>query len=106
MEKKMKLRDLAWARSGDKGDISDLGIMAFNDEIYETLKKEITPEKVKKFFGENVKGDVAVYHMDNLQAIKIVMKQALGGGATKTLRWDETGKAMATAILRMEIEAD
>ena len=51
-----------------------------------------------------VKGNVEVYEMPNLLAIKVVMRNALGGGATKTLRWDETGKAMATAILRMEVE--
>lgn len=102
--RKVLLRDLAWARSGDKGDISDLGIMAFNEKSYEILKRQITPEKVKTFFKNMVKGNVEVYEMPNLLAIKVVMRNALGGGATKTLRWDETGKAMATAILRMEVE--
>ena len=104
--KKMLLRDLAWARSGDKGDISDLGLMAFNEKNYEILKREITPESIKGFFKDVVKGDVKVYRMDNILAIKVVMHNALGGGATKTLRWDETGKAMATAILRMEVNAE
>jgi hypothetical protein len=102
--RKVLLRELAWARSGDKGDISDLGIMAFNEKNYEILKRQITPEKVKAFFKNMVKGNVEVYEMPNLLAIKVVMRNALGGGATKTLRWDETGKAMATAILRMEVE--
>jgi hypothetical protein len=104
--KTVKLRDLAWARSGDKGDISDLGIMAFNEKNYEILKREITPASIKAFFRDLVKGDVEVYEMPNLLAIKVVMHNALGGGATKTLRWDETGKAMATAILRMEVNAE
>jgi len=104
--KKMLLRDLAWARSGDKGDISDLGLLAFNEKNYEILKREITPESIKGFFKDVVKGDVKVYKMDNILAIKVVMHNALGGGATKTLRWDETGKAMATAILRMEVNAE
>jgi len=104
--KKMLLRDLVWARSGDKGDISDLGLMAFNEKNYEILKREITPESIKGFFKDVVKGDVKVYKMDNILAIKVVMHNALGGGATKTLRWDETGKAMATAILRMEVNAE
>ena len=106
MKRKVQLRNLSWARSGDKGDISDLGIMPFNERNYEILKREVTPEKVKAFFKEDVKGAVEVYWMDNLPAIKVVMHNALGGGATKTLRWDETGKAMATAILRMEVEVD
>lgn len=101
--KKVQLRDLAWARSGDKGDISDLGIMAFNEKNYEILKREVTSEKIKAFFKDMVKGNVEVYEMPNLLALKVVMHNALGGGATKTLRWDETGKAMATAILRMEV---
>ena len=104
--KTMLLRDLAWARSGDKGDISDLGLLAFNEKNYEILKREITPESIKAFFKGVVKGDVKVYKMDNILAIKVVMHNALGGGATKTLRWDETGKAMATAILRMEVNAE
>jgi len=106
MEKEVKLVDLAWARSGDKGDISDLGIMAKNEKNYEILKREITPEKIKAFFGDTVRGDVDVYWMDNLMAVKVVMHNALGGGATKTLRWDETGKAMATAILRMPVNVN
>jgi hypothetical protein len=104
--KKVQLKDLAWARSGDKGDISDLGILAFDERGYEILKREITPEKIKAFFKDDVKGDVQIYWMDNIQAIKVVMRNALGGGATTTLRWDETGKAMATAILRMEVNAE
>ena len=106
MEKKVQLIELAWARSGDKGDRSDLGILAKNDESYSILKREITPEKIKDFFKGNVLGDVQVYHQDNIQAIKVVMDKALGGGATKTLRWDQTGKAMASAILRMEVNAE
>ena len=98
------LRELAWARSGDKGDISDLGIMAKDDKIYDILKKEITPKKLKEFYKDSVKGEIEVFPMDNLKAIKVVMKQALSGGATKSLRWDMTGKAMATSILRMEID--
>lgn len=104
--KKVQIRELAWARSGDKGDLSDLGIMAKDDKAYEILKREITPEAIKTFYKGDVKGDVEVYPMDNLKAIKVVMHQALSGGATKSLRWDQTGKSMATSILRMEVNAD
>jgi len=106
MNKKVQLIELAWARSGDKGDRSDLGIIAKNEENYQILKKEITPAKVKAFFKGIVFGDVQVFTMDNIGAIKVVMDKALGGGATNTLRWDVTGKSMATAILRMEVETD
>lgn len=98
------LKDLAYARSGDKGDICNIGLVALNDEAYKTIVEKITPEKVKQFFGTMVKGEVNIYPMPNLNCIQVVMQGALGGGATCTLRYDQTGKAMSTAILRMELE--
>lgn len=106
MPPKILINELAWARSGDKGDISDLGIIAKNRENYEILKRLITPKSIKGFFKELVQGEVEVYEMENIMALKVVMHNALGGGATKTLRWDQTGKAFATAILRMEVFID
>jgi len=100
---KVKLKDLAFGRSGDKGDISNIGLIATSNRNYQIIKKEITPEVVKNFFGSMVKGKVEVYPLDNLNSLQIVMYQALGGGATKTLRMDQTGKSLCTAILRMEV---
>ena len=102
---KILLKDLAYVRSGDKGDISNIGILAFNIRNYEILKEQVTPEKVKNHYKDLVKGKVVVYEMDNLNALQVVMHNALGGGATKTLRWDETGKSICLGILSMEIEA-
>jgi len=106
MTRKVMLKDLAYARSGDKGDVSDIGLMAFSKENYEILKKKVTPERVKEFFKGEVKGDVKVYEMPNLDSLEIVMYNALGGGATRTLRLDQTGKAMGQALLRMEVEVN
>jgi hypothetical protein len=106
MAKKVKLSELALARSGDKGDISDIGLMAFNEKNYEIIKKQVTPQRVKEHFKDWVKGDVKIYEMPNVLSLEIVMHQALGGGATKTLRFDQTGKAMGNALLFMEVEAD
>ncbi len=106
MAKKVKLSELALARSGDKGDISDIGLMAFNEKNYEIIKKQVTPQRVKEHFKDWVKGDVKIYEMPNVLSLEIVMRQALGGGATKTLRFDQTGKAMGNALLFMEVEAD
>ncbi len=106
MKKKVKLVDLAYARSGDKGDISDVGLIAHDPEKYEILKKVVTPEKVKAFFKDWVQGDVKVFPMDNIQALEVVLYDALGGGATRTLRIDQTGKAMGQNLLRMEVEID
>ena len=106
MAKKIRLSELALARSGDKGDISDIGLMAFNERNYEIIKKQVTPQRVKEHFKDWVKGDVNIYEMPNVLSLEIVMHQALGGGATKTLRFDQTGKAMGNALLFMEVEAD
>lgn len=105
-KKKILLRDIAWYRSGDKGDISNIGLMAKSDKAYEIIKKEVTPDRIKAHFKDWVKGDVIIYPMDNLQSLEIMMYRALGGGATKTLRIDQTGKAMGAGLSRMEIEVD
>jgi hypothetical protein len=104
MGKKIKLVDICYARAGDKGDISNIGLMAKTTEYYSMIKNKVTPEKVKEFFGDIVKGKVEIYPLDNLEALEIVMHGALDGGATGSLRIDGTGKPLATAILRMEIE--
>ena len=103
-KKKVKLMDICYYRSGDKGDISNIGLMARSDKVYEIIKKEVTPDRIKAHFKGWVKGDVIIYPMDNLQSLEIMMYQALGGGATKTLRIDQTGKAMGNGLSKMEIE--
>ena len=104
--KKVRLVDIAYARSGDKGDISDIGLMAKTNENYELIKKKVTPDKVMQFFGDMVQGPVEIYPMDNIECLEIVMHGALDGGATRSLRIDGTGKPLCQALLRMEIEAD
>ena len=106
MAKKVKLSDICWYRSGDKGDISNIGLMAKDEKAYEIIKKQVTPERIKAHFKDWVKGDVVIYPMDNLQALEIVMFKSLGGGATKTLRIDQTGKSMGNALAKMEVEVD
>ncbi len=101
---KVFLKELAFARSGDKGDVSNIGVMAKSGSIYEFLLGVITPERVKKHFKGMVKGDVEIYPMPNIESIEVVLRRALGGGATSTLRFDQTGKSMCTALLRMEVE--
>ena len=106
MKRKVYLKELAFARSGDKGDISDIGLMAKNDESYEVIKKEVTPERVKNYFGSMVKGEVKVWPMDNINSLEVVLYNALDGGATTTLRLDQTGKSMCGALLRMQIDVE
>lgn len=104
--KTVQLRELAYARSGDKGDVCNIGLLAFDQEKYELIEKYVTPERVKAHFGEMVKGAVEIYPMPNIDALEIVLRNALDGGATRTLRFDQTGKAMGTALLRMEIPVE
>ncbi len=97
------LKRIAITRSGDKGDVSNIGIIAFSDALYRLLLERLTLERVKQHFKGMVKGDVAFYPMDNIGAVQIVMRGALGGGATKTLRFDQTGKSMGVLIQSLEI---
>lgn len=106
MKKKIQLKEICWARSGDKGDISNIGLMAKKPEYYDIIKKQVTPERVKSYFRDMVKGTVDIYEAPNLDSLEIVMHQALDGGATRTLRLDETGKCMGENLLQMEIEME
>ena len=104
MGQKIKLVNICYARAVDKGDISNIGIMAKTSEYYKIIKEKVTPKKVKDFFGDMVKGKVEIYPLDNLESLGIVIHRPLDGGTTGSLRIDGTGKPYATAILRMEIE--
>ena len=100
----IQLRDLCGARSGDKGDISDLSLFADDEAAYEAVLLEVTAERVKAHFGELVQGDVERFEARNVLAIKFVMHQALGGGAPRSLRSDNLGKTHGASLLRMWID--
>jgi hypothetical protein len=95
------LRDIAYVRSGDKGDICTAGLVAKTPQDYAVILRSVTPDKVKALYGDWIRGEVNCYPMDNIQAVVVVMQQALGGGATRTLRLDQTGKALGHALLRL-----
>lgn len=99
----MKLVDIAYARSGDKGDISNIGVIAKDPTDYERIGRMLTPDRIRAHFGDWVRGHVDVYPMPNIHSYNVVCHRALGGGATSTVRFDQTGKAMSTALLRMEV---
>ncbi len=103
---KIPLSQIAHGRSGDKGDTSNIGIIAYNESNYPILVREVTPERVKAHFGDMVKGDVERFELPNLGALNFLLHEALGGGGTLSLRIDAQGKTMSAALLRMEIEAD
>ena len=98
-----QIRELAYARSGDKGDVCQVNLLAFDDQAYAILARELTRERVKAHFGDMVKGDVEIYPMPMINSLEVVLRNALGGGATRTLLFDQTGKSMSTALLRMKV---
>ncbi len=101
---KVQLVNIAHARSGDKGDTANVGLIALRPEIYPILVREVTAEKVKEHFGDMVKGDVERFELPNLGALNFLLHGSLGGGGTLSLMTDAQGKTFSTALLRMEIE--
>lgn len=101
---KVPLSAIAHTRSGDKGDTSNIGVIALKPEHYETILREVTPARVKEFFGDLVQGPVERFELPNLGAINLLLHQALGGGGTVSLRVDAQGKTYGAALLRMEID--
>lgn len=98
------LVDLAHARSGDKGDTANVGIIVYEAEHYELLREALTVERVKEHFGELVKGSVERFELPNLHALNFLLHGALDGGGTVSLMNDAQGKVFSTALLRMEID--
>ncbi|MCA1589935.1 MAG: hypothetical protein LC734_05985 [Acidobacteria bacterium] len=103
---KVSLLKLAHARSGDKGDTANVGLIALRDEIYPLLVREVTSERVKEHFGEMVKGEVERFELPNLKALNFLLHGALGGGGTLSLMTDAQGKTFSTALLRMNIDIE
>lgn len=97
-----KLYDLAFGRAGDKGNISNISVIARSSEAYTEIKAKLTAERVKAHFGDLVKGDVVRYELDNIEALNFVLYDALDGGGTRSLRVDTLGKSLAGALLYMD----
>lgn len=100
----MKLRDIAHSRAGDKGDISNLSLIAYRLEDYPLLEQQVTAERVKAHFAGVVHGEVQRYLLPQLGAMNFVMHAALGGGVTRSLALDAHGKSLSSALLDIEIE--
>ncbi len=102
--KKIKLIDIASARSGDKNNICNIGVMAKTKEDYSILKEKLSAERVKAHFGNLIKGKVIRYEWDALESLNFVCHEALDGGASRSLRIDTLGKNFSSHLLRMELE--
>jgi len=101
---KIQLRQIAHARSGDKGDTANIGLIALKPEFYPILVQEVTAERVKQHFTGICKGAVERYELPNLKSLNFLLHQSLGGGGTISLKTDPQGKTLSSALLRMEIE--
>jgi len=103
---RVPLATIAHTRSGDKGDISNIGVIATDSRHYPILVREVTADRVKAFFGDFVKGQVERFELPNLGALNFLLHEALGGGGTVSLRVDPQGKTLGAALLKLEIEVD
>lgn len=101
---RVKLMDIAIARSGDKGAGSNVGVMANTVPIYEFLKEYLTAERVKEHFKEINFGKVDRYEAPNLRSLNFILHDSLGGGGTETMKTDAQGKVHGLAMLHMELD--
>ena len=101
---KVQLTKLAHARSGDKGDTANVGLIALQDEFYPILVRQVTAERVKEHFRGICQGEVERFELPNLGALNFLLHESLGGGGTLSLMTDAQGKTFSTALLRMEVE--
>jgi hypothetical protein len=99
----MKLRDIAHSRTGDKGNTSNISVIAFAREDYEFLRAHVTADRVKAHFAGIVKGDVTRYEMPSIGALNFVLTGALGGGVTRSLALDAHGKSLSSALVDLDL---
>jgi hypothetical protein len=102
----MKLRDIAHARSGDKGSIVNIALIAFADRHYPHLVRIVTADRVKDHFVDLITGQVVRYEMPQIGALNFVLHGVVGGGVTRSLALDAHGKSLSAALLEMEIPDD
>lgn len=99
----MKLREIAHSRTGDKGNVLNISVICHDSKHYAQLCNELTPERVKAWLGSLVHGHVMRYDLPKLAALNFVLREALGGGVTRSLALDAHGKSVSSALLDMEI---
>ena len=99
----MKLKEIAHSRTGDKGEISNISLIPYQEKDYGLLKEKVTAKKVKKYFLQICHGEVTRYELEGLKSLNFVLDKTLGGGVTRSLAIDRHGKALCMALLEMEI---
>ena len=101
---RVRLLDIAHARSGDKGDTANVGVIALRPEWYSILERYLTRDRVARHFAGVIEGGVDRYELPNLKALNFLLHGALDGGGTLSLKTDAQGKVFSTALLRMELD--
>lgn len=99
----MQLKEIAHSRTGDKGNIANISVIAYRKADYALLEEKLTAENVKGFFAHIVKGEVLRYELPQLGALNFVLHNALGGGVTRSLALDKHGKSLSSALLELEL---
>lgn len=99
----MKLRELAHSRSGDKGNISNISVIAYEPQDYAFIREHVTAERVKQHFKDIANGPVTRYEMPNVAALNFVLEESLGGGVTRSLALDAHGKTLSSTLLELEL---
>lgn len=98
------LADIAWAHSGDKGDVANIGVAVYDEEDYPLLLRELSAERARRHFQHICRGEVQRYELPNLFAINLVLRGILDGGPMRSLRLDPQGKTLGDALLLLPIE--
>lgn len=99
----MRLRELAHSRTGDKGNTSNISVIAYRAEDWPLIREAVTADRVTELFGTEIAGEVTRYELPNLRALNFVLRGALSGGVTRSLALDAHGKCLGSAILEMEL---
>ena len=102
--KKVQLREICHARSGDKGFHANIGLIVYDKRHFELIKQQVTAERVKVLFQDSVKGEVIRYELPRMGALNFVLYYSLDGGATRTLSLDGYGKVLSSVLLSLEVE--
>ncbi len=102
----VRLREIAHARTGDKGDDCNVALIVYDKNDYDLIRSQVTAERVKRHYRGIVKGEVERYELPNLGALNFVLRTALGGGATRSLAIDAHGKSIGCYLLELEVEKD
>ena len=99
----IRVYDLAHCRAGDKGNTSNISVVAYNEAAWRVLREQLTPERVMAAYDHIAKGPVRRYDLPNLRALNFVIENALGGGVTRSLRQDMHGKSLSSLMLTIEL---